>query len=90
MQDTQENTNSASETGEKPAAQKKQPALKSHGSLSMKIFNLLLRYKESKFFLWVNKNYVLSLVIVSVWGMVMLGGFLFFVIYNVLQQNPGR
>ena len=32
MQDTQENTNAAPETGEKPAEKKKQPALRSQGS----------------------------------------------------------
>lgn len=90
MQDTQDNTNAGSETGEKPAEKKKQPALKSQGSISIKIFNLILRFKESKLFQWVNRNYVLSLVIVTMWGMVLVGGFLFFVIYNVLQQNPGR
>lgn len=90
MQDTQENTNAAPETGEKPAEKKKQPALRSQGSFSIKIFNLILRYKESKFFVWVHKNYVLSLVIVTMWGMLLVGAFLFFVIAQVLRQNAGQ
>lgn len=90
MQDTQENPNRGSETGEKPAEKKRQPALRSQGSLSVKIFNLILRYKESKFFVWVNKNYVLSLVIVTMWGMLLVGAFLFFVIAHVLRQNAGQ
>lgn len=90
MQDTQDNINTPAESGEKPAVKKTRPGSKQHTTVSGSIFKLILKYKESRFFQWVNRNYVLSLVIVTMWGMVIVGAFLFFVIYTVLQQNPGR
>ena len=88
MQDTQDNQTNTPEA-EKPAV-KKRPVRIQHQTLSVKIFNLLLRLKDTKFFQWVNRNYVLSLVIVTVWGMVIVGTFLFYVIYVVLQQTEGQ
>jgi len=90
MQDRQEQSNGAAESGEKPEVQKTKPQLKKHGNASSKIFNLILRYRESALFRWVNKNYVLSLVIVTLWGMLIVGAFLFMVIYHVMQQGGAR
>ncbi|HPA73872.1 MAG: hypothetical protein KBA61_15485 [Spirochaetes bacterium] len=90
MQDTQGTTPAPAEGAEKPAMKKARAASRQPSTVSSKIFKLILKYKESKLFTWVNRNYVLSLVIVTVWGMVIVGAFLFFVIYTVLQQNPGQ
>ncbi|MCX7678807.1 MAG: hypothetical protein N2316_06275 [Spirochaetes bacterium] len=56
-------------------------------TFAMKVFELILRYKHSAIFQWVNRNYVLSLVIVTVWGMVIVGVFLFMLIYNILKYT---
>ena len=88
MQDTQENSANSPEV-KKPVVQQR-PVRQQQQTLSGKIFNLILRLKDTRFFQWVNKNYVLSLVIVSVWGMVIVGTFLFYVIYTVLQQTEGQ
>ncbi len=88
MQDTQDNSSNTPEA-EKPAA-KQRPVRIQKQTLSMNIFNLLLSLKDTRFFQWVNRNYVLSLVLVTVWGMVIVGTFLFYVIYVVLQQTEGR
>ena len=90
MQDTQGTTPAPAENAEKQVLKKARAASRQPSTLSSKIFKLILKYKESKLFMWVNRNYVLSLVIVTVWGMVIVGAFLFFVIYTVLQQNPGQ
>ncbi len=56
-------------------------------TFAMKVFGLILKYKESAVFQWVNRNYVLSLVIVTIWGMLIVGIFLFMVIYNIMRHS---
>lgn len=55
--------------------------------LALRFLEFILKYKNSAIFQWVNKNYVLSLVIVTVWGMIIVGIFLFMLIYNIMRYT---
>ncbi len=55
--------------------------------LSMRVFNLILEYKESRFFKWVDRHYMLSMLLVALWGMVIIIMFLWFVIANVMKTS---
>lgn len=88
MQDTQQDSQKQAEA--QAAQTQKREALRKaeKKTFAMKVFGLILKYKESAVFQWVNKNYVLSLVIVTLWGMLIVGLFLFMVIYNITRNSP--
>ncbi|HON77677.1 MAG TPA: hypothetical protein PK544_04245 [Spirochaetota bacterium] len=66
----------------------KKPQLKGKEKLSTKIFRLLLEYRDSRLFQWVSKNHVLAMALVALWGMLIIGMFLWFVIANVVKNAP--
>ncbi len=90
MQDRQEHSSIAADSGEKQKVPQAKPQLKKRENISSKVFNLILKYRETAVFRWVNKNHVLSLVIVTMWGMLIVGAFLFIVIYSVINQGTAR
>ncbi len=88
MQDTQQNGQQQGEVQSVQSQRKATLRRSEKKTLAMKVFGLILKYKESALFQWVNRNYVLSLVIVTVWGMLIVGIFLFMVIYNIVKNSP--
>jgi hypothetical protein len=66
----------------------RKPQLKGKERVSTKVFRLLLEYRDSRFFQWVHRNYVLSMALVALWGMLIIGMFLWFVIANVVRNAP--
>lgn len=80
----QESENNA---GDKVNTSKK-PQLKGKERFSIKVFRFLLEYRDSALFQWVSRNHVLSMAIVALWGMFIIGMFLWFVIANVVKNAP--
>ncbi len=80
-----------SEKQTKPADRPKtRKAPKPKTRLSTRVFNLILEYKESRLFQWVNRHYMLSMLLVALWGMVIIIMFLWFVIANVVKTSGVR
>jgi hypothetical protein len=57
-------------------------------TLAAKMFNLIFQYRESKMFVWISNHHTFSLVMVAVWGLVILGFFLWFIFSNIIQNAP--
>ncbi len=72
------------------AALKRGRAPKQKVKFATRVFNLILKYKDSGFFVWVNRHWVLSMVVVAMWGMVIVGMFLWFVVSSITQTPPAQ
>ncbi len=88
MQDTQQESQKQAESQVSQTQKNKTFRKAEKKTFAMKVFGLILKYKESAVFQWVNRNYVLSLVIVALWGVLIVGIFLFMVIYNIMRHSP--
>lgn len=88
MQDTQQDSQKQQDAQDVQTQRRAALRKAEKQTFAMKVFGLILKYKESALFQWVNRNYVLSLVIVTVWGMLIVGIFLFMVIYNIMRHSP--
>lgn len=88
MQDTQQESQKQAESQVSQTQKNKTLRKSEKKTFAMKVFGLILKYKESAVFQWVNRNYVLSLVIVALWGVLIVGIFLFMVIYNIVRHSP--
>jgi hypothetical protein len=53
-------------------------------SLSSNIFNLIMEYRDSKIYKWINLHPEVSIAIVGFWGMLIIIMFLWFVIARMV------
>lgn len=88
MQDTQQDSQKQAEAQSAQTARREALRRAEKKTFAMKVFGLILKYKDSAVFQWVNRHHVLSLALVAIWGMLIVGLFLFWVIYNIMRQSP--
>jgi hypothetical protein len=69
---------------------KRQPDNLSNERTSSKIFNLILKYKDSKFFKWISEHHTLAIVLVAMWGLLIVIFTLWFIISNIMRGNLGN
>jgi len=56
------------------------------GRFASKVFNLILAYKNSKIFQMINRHQGLAIVLLVLWGMLIMGMFMWFVVSHALRQ----